>query len=171
MIGSTTSGGAPRTLVTRRSPQGMVNPALSSTGVAYLTASLTQEGVGFQAVHTRTLRTGKDRTIHVARSSRRNAARVTGPSWSDSGRALYFARTNSALGTGNRYHRYSPATGQLTQARGTRHAISTAFIGGQEGLLVTTNPIGRPDSGGCSSDGQPTPCRLIATGPLTYTRP
>ena len=171
MIGNTTANGAPRTLVTRRSPQGMVSPALSSLRVAYVTANLNQDGVGYQAVHTRTLRAGKDRTIHVARSGGLNAARVTGPSWSDTGRALYFARTNSTSGTGNRYLRYSPATGQLTQARGNRHAISTAFIGGQEGLLVTTNPIGRPNGGMCSDDGAPTTCQLIATGPLTYSRP
>lgn len=87
-------------------------------------------GFGQQAVHTRTLRAGKERTIHTARSG--------------------------------------GATGQVTQARGRSDAVSTAFIGGQEGLLVTTNPT---DSDECSYDGEPTTCRLIATGPLTYARP
>lgn len=168
MIGNTGADGAPRTLVTRRSPKGIVNPALSSRRVAYVTAKPTQAGFVEQAMHVRTLRTGTDRTIHVARSGGANAARVTGPSWSDSGRALYFARTNSASGTGNRYHRYSAATGRVTEARGDKNAVSTAFIGGQEGLLVTTNPSG---GGECGPDGLPITCQLIATGPLTYTRP
>ena len=167
MVGNTGANGAPRTLVTRRANQGITNPVLSSKRVAYLTANLNQEGIGYQAVHTRTLRTGKDRTIHVARSGALNAARVTGPSWSDTGRALYFARTNSGSGTGNRYHRYSPATGQVTEAPGNKRAVSTAFIGGAEGLLVTTNPTG---SGACSYDGEPTTCQLIATGPLSDSR-
>jgi len=168
MVGNTGANGAPRTLVTRRGDGAIFDPALSSLRVAYVTTGPGPYGFGQQAVHTRTLRAGKERTIHTARSGGANAAGVTGPSWSDSGRALYFARTNDSSGTGNRYHRYSPATGQVTQARGRSDAVSTAFIGGQEGLLVTTNPT---DSDECSYDGEPTTCRLIATGPLTYARP
>lgn len=167
MVGNTGKNGAPRTLVTRSGNGAIVDPALSSLRVAYVTVG-TRNGFGFQAVHTRTLRAGLDRTVHVARSGGANYAQVTGPSWSDTGRALYFARTNMGSQTGNRYHRYSPATGQVTQARGRSDAISTAFIGGTEGLLVTTNPTG---SGACSYDGEPTTCQLIATGPLTYSRP
>ncbi len=169
MVGNTGKNGAPRTLVTRSGNGAIVNPALSSLRVAYVTAG-TRNGFGFQAVHTRTLRAGLDRTVHVARSGGANFAQVTGPSWSDSGRALYFARTNMGSATGNRYHRYSPATGQVTQAQGRSDAISTAFIGGAEGLLVTTNPTVIED--GCDyGDAEPTTCKLIATGPLTYTRP
>ncbi len=171
MVGNTGKNGAPRTLVTRSGNGAIINPALSSLRVAYVTAG-TRNGFGFQAVHTRTLRAGIDRTVHVARSGGANFAQVTGPSWSDTGKALYFARTNMGSGTGNRYHRYSPATGQVTQARGRSDAISTAFIGGPEGLLVTTNPT--VIEGGCDygdGTGEPTTCQLIATGPLSYTRP
>ncbi|HEV2821094.1 MAG TPA: hypothetical protein VGW11_11355 [Solirubrobacteraceae bacterium] len=171
MVGRTGANGAPRTLVKRQGNGAIVNPALSSLRVAYVTAG-TRDEFEFQAVHTRTLRAGIDRTIHVARSGGANFAQVTGPSWSDTGKALYFARTNMGSGTGNRYHRYSPATGQVTEARGRSDAISTAFIGGTEGLLVTTNPTVAQDE--CSYDdgaGKPTTCQLIATGPLTYSRP
>lgn len=63
--------------------------------MAYL-ATTREDAYGFpsQAVNVLTRRTKRVRTLHTARSGGANFAAVTGPSWSDSGKALYFARTN-----------------------------------------------------------------------------
>ena len=167
MVGNTGANGTPRTLVTRRGAVGPIrDPDLSSLRVAYTTVG--QEGDGrFQAMHVRNLRDRKDRTVKVVASGQLSFAALTGASFSHTGKALYFASTNVGAGTGNRYLRWSATLG-LRETRGTSQAINTAWSGGDLGLLVVRNP--GPD-GTCSEGPTSGTCDLIATGPLTFTRP
>jgi hypothetical protein len=167
MIGNTGKNGKPRTLVTRSgSNRPIRDTALSPLRVAYTTAG--QDGDRrFQAMHVRNLRDRKDRTVKVVASGQLSFAALTGASFSHTGKALYFASTNSGAGTGNRYLRWS-ATQGLRETRGTSQAIDTAWAGGSLGMLVMRNP--GPD-GTCSPDSTKGTCDLIATGPLTFTRP
>ncbi len=167
MIGNTGANGAPRTLVTRRGSVGPIRDTdLSRLRVAYTTVG--QDGDRrFQAMHVRNLGNGKDRTVKVVASGQLSFAALTGASFSHTGKALYFASTNVGAGTGNRYLRWS-ATQGLRETRGTSQAVNTAWAGGSLGMLVVRNP--GPD-GTCSGDATPGTCDLIATGPLTFTRP
>lgn len=167
MIGNTGKNGAPRTLVTRTGSVGPIRDTdLSALRVAYTTVG--QDGDRrFQAMHVRNLRDGKDRTVKVVASGQLSFAALTGASFSHTGRALYFASTAVGSGTGNRYLRWS-ATQGLRETRGTSQAIDTAWAGGSLGMLVVRNP--GPD-GTCSPDSTQGTCDLIATGPLTFTRP
>jgi len=168
MVGNTGKNGKPRTLVTRTGAVGPIrDPDLSTLRVAYTTVG--QDGDRrFQAMHVRNLRGGKDRTVKVVASGQLSFAALTGASFSHTGKALYFAATNVGAGSGNRYHRWS-ATRGLRETRGTSQAVNTAWAGGSLGMLVVRNPA--PD-GTCSPNTtmQGT-CDLIATGPLTFTRP
>jgi hypothetical protein len=171
MIGNTGRNGAPRTLVRRGGDATILDTALSSRRLAYATARGDGEASPYtEAMHVRNLRDGKDRTVKIVRSGTLSYARFTDPSFSDTGKALYFARTHVGAGTGNRYHRWS-ATQGLRETRGTSQAISTAWAGGSLGMLVVRDP----DPGvTCGFEDVETPrgtCDLIATGLLTFTRP
>lgn len=170
MLANTTSTRAPRTIVSRTLRKGIgpqiTHPDLSVGRLSYVLTSAGRYGFPREAVHVRTVRSGRDRVIHVAQSGGANFAHVTGPAWSDDGRGLYFARTNEGSGQGNRYIRYLPASGELGYAPGRRDAFSTAWLGAiTEGTLLVSGPGIRD----CSTGAAPGVCTLQSTGPLQFS--
>jgi hypothetical protein len=170
MLGNTTRTGAARTLVSRPLRKGIAEPIaqpdLSARRLAYVLTGPGRHGFAREVVHVRTLRSGRDRGIHVAQSGGANFAHVTGPAWSDDGRAVYFARTNQGSGQGNRYIRYLPASGRLGYAQGRSDAFSTAWLGGvRDGTLLVSSP----GIGDCSASAAPGVCTLQSTGPLHFS--
>jgi hypothetical protein len=145
----------------------ILDPQLSRTRLAYTVAD-PGSGFGRKTVRVRTLGGGRDRAIYQARSGGANAADVTRSSWNDRGSELYFARTNEGSGRGNRYVRWSAATGKLSYARGTSRAQSTSWAGGAIGMFVGEALT----DGACfANDRDPnriSACRLIATGTLAF---
>jgi len=167
-IGNTTTGskGSP-VLVSLGEKQGtIVDPQLSLTRIAYTTVANPRADFGRRTLHVRTLRTGHDRVIYQARSGGANFANITRSSWNDSGSLLFFARTNTGSGQGNRYIRWSAETGKLSYAKGTSRAQSTSWIDRDTGLHVA---LGYGE--GICEDGPDAPpaCRLTETGPLSFS--
>lgn len=106
---------------------------------------------------------------YTATSGGANHADITRPSWDAFGGLLYFARTNTGSGRGNRFVRWSHATRRLTYVTGDRQADSTAWISPAAGLFVADAVT----DDACLADVNDTPdtsrCRLYTTGPLSFT--
>lgn len=169
-IGNTTRGarGTRRLTSLRRGRGYITDPQLSLYRIAYVVSRSGRREFGERVVHVLTLKSRRDRAIYAARSGGANFANVSRPSWSGvTGRSLYFARTNQGSGAGNRFVRWSTRTRRFAYAQGDRQAVSTTWLGGRTGMLVST------DTGGGSCDTSPTSpprsrCRLYTTGPLSF---
>lgn len=169
-IGNTTRGarGTRRLTLLRAASGRIADPQLTLKRIAYVVDRRGRREFAERVVHVLTLRTRRDRAIYTARSGGANFANVTRPSWSGvTGTSLYFARTNQGSGTGNRFLRWSPRTGRFAYAAGDRQAISTTWLGGRSGMLVSTDTGG----GDCGTNPAAPPrsrCRLYTSGPLRF---
>ena len=166
-IGNTTTGSkGTRAIVKLPNKLGTItDPQLSLKRIAYTVSGRQTDEWGSEALHVRTLRSGHERTIYEARSGGANFADITRPTWDATGAHLYFARTNLGAGAGNRYIRWTARTGRLAYARGTRLADSTSWLGARDGMLVSLSY----GEGICEDGSAPPVCRLIQTGPLSFT--
>ena len=164
-IGNTTSGSkGTRALVTvDRRATTLSRPELSFSRIAYVRVT---RGGATQAVHVRTISSGSDRTVYVARSGGANAANIAGLSVDDRATSFLWARTNLGSGTGNRIVRYSTPTGKLSYALGSPRYVSSSWASQALGMAVMVDPS---STGTCSSNiNQPGQCLVQLTGPLTF---
>jgi len=161
--GDTTSGSHGTTILARGAA--LSDPELSNDRVAYV-KTMGHYGQ-IEEVHVRTLRAGRDKLIYRAKSGGANSAEITGPSVDDHLRSFLWARTNLGSGTGNRFVRYSIASGRLTYAVGNSRIHSTSWAGPQLGMAYSealegtcTENINDPPSASI--------CRVSVTGPLAF---
>jgi len=116
------------------------------------------------------LSTRRSRNAYTAVSGGANLADVTRPSWDESARLLYFARTNTGSGAGNRFVRWSHASHRLSYAQGDRNAASTAWIAPAGGMFVADAIVGSACLGNSITDTpDKSECKLYTTGPLSFT--
>lgn len=123
-----------------------------------------------QLVRLRNVRTGRDAVLYKARSGGLNQADVTGPTFTEDGAAVVWARTNVGSGTGNRVVKYTLRGSKLSYAAGNPRYATSAWAGGALGLAFST-ALEAKGNAGCEDAGVQY-CGVGATGELTFsTRP
>ncbi len=149
----------------------LLHPELTASHIAYVVRDPGPYEFGRERVQLRVLRTGRARTVYTATSGGANAADVTQPAATDSGRGFVFVRTNHGSGTGNRILRLD-LSGDITMAQGTGYEISSSWAGNELGAVVG---IDRSGTGSCFSDADDVPerteCSVRLTGRLAFLRP
>jgi hypothetical protein len=113
------------------------------------------------------VRTRADRLVYEARSGGLNAARVTGPSLSDTTRSFLWARTNNGSGRGNRIVRYGIASRTFAYGQGSARWTSTSWAGGPLGLITSISFDNTCFTGPPGSPG-PSICSISSTGTVRF---
>jgi hypothetical protein len=162
-IGDTTASGTPTKALVKGT--GLSRPELGSSHLAYTRPR--QAPWGVEQVRVVTVATRADRLVYEARSGGANAARVTGPSLSDSGKSFLWARTNNGSGTGNRIVRYGIAARDLSYGQGSSRWTSTSWAGGALGLITASSLDGTCFPGADESPAASV-CHVAATGPVRF---
>jgi hypothetical protein len=149
----------------------LLQPELTASHIAYVVRDPGPYEFGRERLQLRVLRTGRVRTVYTATSGGANAADITQPAATDSGRGFVFVRTNHGSGTGNRILRLD-LSGDITMAQGTGYEISSSWAGNELGAVVG---IDRSGTGTCFSDADDVPeqteCSVRLTGRLAFLRP
>lgn len=109
---------------------------LSSDRLAFVTANGGTDVLHrVQTLRLRTL-SGRSQAIYSARSGGANSADIVGPAFDAAGKHLYWARRNIGSGSGNRYIRYTVASGKTAFALGTDKVYSASWIGDADGFAA-----------------------------------
>jgi hypothetical protein len=134
---------------------------LSADRLAYVTNNAPTKLLQTETLRLQTL-AGKPKAIYEARSGGANTASVVGPTFDASGKHLFWARRNLGSGTGNRYVRYTVASGKTAYAVGSDDNYSVSYADATRGFAVAQIP-GNDDA---SNPGGPVSIEL--TGALRF---
>ena len=152
------SGGRTRSVY---SAPKITQPQLSASRLAYVTDNAPTKLQQIETLRLQTL-TGKPKAIYDARSGGANSADVVGPTFDASGKQLFWARRNIGSGSGNRYVRYTIATGKTAYAIGSDQNYSVSYVDPTSGFAVA-RIAGDDDA---SAPGGPV--IIDTTGALTF---
>lgn len=108
---------------------------LSSKRLAFVTNNAPTKLLQTETLRVQTL-SGKPKAIYDARSGGANAADIVGPTFDASGKHLFWARRNLGSGSGNRYIRYTFASGKTAYALGSDQNYSVSYIDPAGGFAV-----------------------------------
>lgn len=169
----TTASGAPPTRVrarvvtrtrTRVTRRGLYGPQLGPHRLSYV--ALEPSDFSRRSVHVRDLAgAGRDRVVYTATSGGANAADVTEPTFSLDGGTIYFARTNTGSGVGNRLIRYRIGSKRFAYEASTAHVQSSAWMA-PNGFVVGLSAY----EDQCDFGGRPATltCPVLVTGPVDF---
>ena len=108
---------------------------LSADRLAFVTNNAPTKLLQTETLRVQTL-TGKPKAIYDARSGGANTADIVGPTFDASGKHLFWARRNLGSGSGNRYIRYTFASGKTAYALGTDQAHSVSYVDASSGFAI-----------------------------------
>jgi hypothetical protein len=134
---------------------------LSATRLAFVTNNAPTKLLQTETLRVQTLK-GKPKSIYEARSGGANTASILGPTFDASGKHLFFARRNLGSGTGNRYVRYTFASGKTAYARGSDENYDVSYID-ETGAFAVSRIPGNDDA---SNPGGP--ILIETTGALRF---
>jgi hypothetical protein len=135
---------------------------LSATRLAYVTNNAPTKLLQTETLRVQTL-TGKPKRIYEARSGGANTASILGPTFDAGGKHVFFARRNLGSGTGNRYVRYTLASGKTAYARGSDQNYTVSYIDTARGYAVAR--IAGADDDASAPGG---PVAIETTGALKF---
>jgi hypothetical protein len=134
---------------------------LSAKRLAYVTNNAPTKLLQTETLRVQTLK-GKAKAIYEARSGGANTASILGPTFDASGKHLFFARRNLGSGTGNRYIRFTFASGKTVYARGSDENYDVSYID-EAGAFAVSRIPGNDDA---SNPGGPV--LIETTGALKF---
>jgi hypothetical protein len=108
---------------------------LSSKRLAFVTNNAPTKLLQTETLRVQTL-SGKAKAIYDARSGGANTASIVGPAFDAAGTHLFWARRNLGSGTGNRYVRYTFASGKTSYAIGSDDNYSVSYLDTARGFAV-----------------------------------
>jgi hypothetical protein len=112
---------------------------LSGERLAFVTNNAPTKLLQTETLRVQT-RSGKPHAIYDARSGGANTADIVGPTFDASGKHLLWARRNLGSGSGNRYVRYTFASGTTTYALGSDENYSVSYMDATSGFAVARIP-------------------------------
>ena len=108
---------------------------LSADRLAFVTNNAPTKLLQTETLRVQTL-SGRPKAIYDARSGGANTADIVGPTFDASGKHLFWARRNLGSGSGNRYVRYTFASGKTAYALGSDQNYSVSYIDPVSGFAV-----------------------------------
>jgi hypothetical protein len=108
---------------------------LSAKRLAFVTNNAPTKLLQTETLRVQTLH-GKPKAIYDARSGGANTASIVGPTFDAAGTHLFWARRNLGSGTGNRYVRYTFASGKTSYAIGSDDNYSVSYLDAARGFAV-----------------------------------
>ena len=144
-------------------------PRLPRGSVAYVLIDRGRPDFGRKRLRVLDLNATSSVNAYTATSGGANFADVTRPSWDPFRGLLYFARTNTGSGQGNRFVRWSHATRRLTYAQGSPRTDATSWISPAQGMLVGEAITDNACLGNINDTPDKSQCRIYTTGPLSST--
>jgi hypothetical protein len=136
---------------------------LSAKRLAFVTNNAPTKLLQTETLRVQTL-TGKPKRIYEARSGGANTADILGPTFDATGKHLLFARRNLGSGTGNRYVRYTFASGKTAYAIGSDQNHSVSYSDETNGFAVAR--IANPNDDDVTAPGGPVV--IETTGALRF---
>jgi hypothetical protein len=112
---------------------------LSADRLAFVTNNAPTKLLQTETLRVQTI-TGRSKPIYDARSGGANTADIVGPTFDAGGKHLFWARRNLGSGSGNRYVRYTFASGKTAYALGSDENYSVSYIDPVSGFAVAHIP-------------------------------
>jgi hypothetical protein len=113
---------------------------LSADRLAFVTNNAPTELLQTETLRVQKLSSGKPKSIYEARSGGANTADIVGPTFDAGGKHLFWARRNLGSGSGNRYVRYTLASGKTVYALGSDQNYSVSYMDETTGFAVARIP-------------------------------
>jgi hypothetical protein len=115
------------------------NVQLSADRLAFVTNNAPTKLLQTETLRVQTF-SGKPKAIYDARSGGANTADIVGPTFDASGKHLFWARRNLGSGSGNRYVRYTFASGKTAYAMGSDQNYSVSYADAASGFAIARIP-------------------------------
>jgi hypothetical protein len=112
---------------------------LSADRLAFVTNNAPTKLLQTETLRVQTF-SGKPKAIYDARSGGANTADIVGPTFDADGKHLLWARRNLGSGSGNRYVRYTLASGKTAYALGSDQNYSVSYMDATTGFAVARIP-------------------------------
>ncbi len=131
------NGGKPKSVF---SAPKITGTQLSADRLAFVTNNAPTKLLQTETLRVQTLSGRSSKAIYDARSGGANTADIVGPTFDASGKHLFWARRNLGSGSGNRYVRFTFASGKTTYAIGSDQNYSVSYADPASGFAVARIP-------------------------------